>query len=392
MNSSSMEIDISSISISNKSNFVYSLYFIETVRKINVSFTIIIFLIGLIGNSITIFVFSKKKFRTNSSNIYLFCLAIVDTLFLIVHVFEDTIRHFSNDMSSYDSSYADDNDFNFNITANFKSFFTTINITDQSNFICRFINYMRYVLRFVSAYIVVLFTIQRVIVISKPLKSYIITKKSAWIKTFIIVLISLTINIWVPFIFVIKDTDQEYSHCDVIERWQKEYIMITFLYICLIMFVPIITIIISNSIILYSILKANNSHKNLTNNITQKRNTKQVGLAPKNVKLKPYYFNVKQMVLRNNNQRNEDVKKITRMLCFISSSYALLNLPYLITWFIYICNAINKPSEAEQQNYIFSFVKLSEIFYLFNYSVKFYLYCASGSTFKNQFKLASKYK
>ncbi len=195
MNSSSMEIDISSITISNKSNFVYSLYFIETVRKINVSFTIIIFLIGLIGNSITIFVFSKKKFRTNSSNIYLFCLAIVDTLFLIVHVFEDTIRHFSNDMSSYDSSYADDNDFNFNITANFKSFFTTINITDQSNFICRFINYMRYVLRFVSAYIVVLFTIQRVIVISKPLKSYIITKKSAWIKTFIIVLISLTINL-----------------------------------------------------------------------------------------------------------------------------------------------------------------------------------------------------
>ena len=79
------------------------------------------------------------------------------------------------------------------------------------------------------------------------------------------------------------------------------------------------------------------------------------------------------------------------MLCFISSSYALLNLPYLITWFIYICNTINKPSEAEQQNYIFSFVKLSEIFYLFNYSVKFYLYCASGSTFKNQFNSASKY-
>ena len=93
------------------------------------------------------------------------------------------------------------------------------------------------------------------IVINKPLKSYIITKKSAWIKTFIIVLISLAINIWVPFIFVTKDADQEYSYCDVIERWQNEYIMITFLYICLIMFVPIITIIISNSIILYSILK-----------------------------------------------------------------------------------------------------------------------------------------
>ena len=71
-------------------------YFLEQTRKINIFSIMIILFIGLIGNFLTIFVFSQNRFRTNSSNVYLLCLAIVDAAFLILHLFEDTVRTYND--------------------------------------------------------------------------------------------------------------------------------------------------------------------------------------------------------------------------------------------------------------------------------------------------------
>ena len=71
-------------------------YILNVTTKFNVYFSLIVIMIGLCGNFITIFVFSQKKFRKNSSNVYLLALAIIDILFLITHFFEDTIRTYEN--------------------------------------------------------------------------------------------------------------------------------------------------------------------------------------------------------------------------------------------------------------------------------------------------------
>lgn len=41
---------------------------------------------GLIGHFLTVLVYSKKKWRKNSGNIYILCLAFFDSLFLITHM------------------------------------------------------------------------------------------------------------------------------------------------------------------------------------------------------------------------------------------------------------------------------------------------------------------
>ena len=56
--------------------------------RVNPISTSIVILGGLIGNSIVIFVFGQKTYRTNPSHVYFLCSAIVDSLFLIVHFFE----------------------------------------------------------------------------------------------------------------------------------------------------------------------------------------------------------------------------------------------------------------------------------------------------------------
>jgi hypothetical protein len=70
-----------------------SSYYVFTItRKINIFLSIFIIIIGLIGNLIQAAVFLHKKFRINSSNVYLLILALSDGLFLILHFFEDTLR------------------------------------------------------------------------------------------------------------------------------------------------------------------------------------------------------------------------------------------------------------------------------------------------------------
>ena len=64
----------------------------ELFRKINLISSFVVILIGFIGNCLITLVFIQKKFRSNSSHVYLLCLSVIDNLFLIIHLFEDTLK------------------------------------------------------------------------------------------------------------------------------------------------------------------------------------------------------------------------------------------------------------------------------------------------------------
>lgn len=63
-------------------------HFYTQTRKINIAVTVLIIIVGLIGNGIAVFVLGQKRFRTHSSSIYLLCLCLSDGLFLLMHFFE----------------------------------------------------------------------------------------------------------------------------------------------------------------------------------------------------------------------------------------------------------------------------------------------------------------
>ena len=173
-------------------------------RKINIYSSLFVIIIGLIGNSLITFIYLGKKRRTNSSHVYLLCSAINDNLFLIIHLFEDTLR-----------TYLDV--YSMNI------FLQMINLVDMNNIQCQLINYLRNILRFVSAYIVVAFTLQRLIIVFKPLTTKFKSNKSAWKTVLVIIIISTLFNIWVPFIFKIYTKNNEYKFCDVNKSYVLEY-------------------------------------------------------------------------------------------------------------------------------------------------------------------------
>jgi hypothetical protein len=135
-----------------------SFNFLDLSNEINLFATILIVFIGLIGNTLSLIIYGQSKYRLNSSNVFILILSIVDSLFLIVHFFEDTISSLEHH--------------------NFPIYF--LNIIDTNREICILTNYLRYTLRSISSYIILAFTIQRYSVVYSPLTSKFKIKKYAW--------------------------------------------------------------------------------------------------------------------------------------------------------------------------------------------------------------------
>ena len=110
--------------------YLKSLDLLALSSRINIITTVVVSLIGLIGNAISIYVFAQKRFRRNSSHVYLLCLAVCDSLFIIVHLLEDTLKAYKDIFIEYQNK-----------------FINQFIITDHNEITCRFINYLRLLIR-----------------------------------------------------------------------------------------------------------------------------------------------------------------------------------------------------------------------------------------------------
>lgn len=135
--------------------------------------------------------------------------------------------------------------------------------------------YMRYVLGFVSSYILVAFTLERLTVITWPLSQTFKRKKNSWFIVSLIVCLGLTLNVWSPLMFGINESETEsfsrhsnqtvklqaVKYCDASRFLSHVYFKITAVYIVLTTLVPIVIIFVSNILIILQVLKADSKRK-----------------------------------------------------------------------------------------------------------------------------------
>ena len=359
------------------------------LRKINIfsTFTIVVF--GLIGHFFTILVYSRKKFRTNSAHVHLLCLAIIDSIFLLIHLFEDTLRTF-NDV------YFNSNN-NSTAMINIKNIIQTINLTDKNDTACKTINYLRYTLRLISAYTIVGFTIQRYFIIKSPLESRLNTKKASWSTFIIISIVSLVLNLWVPFLFKIQENK---NYCDINKNYRNSYFTIGIIFIITCIMIPIIIIFGFNILIIRATkaadikrtkLQASMSKRNISTtlktslNLNKTNSSKLTNFDINSAKQSRASVNSQIMVYYSNldNFSNKikckttNTKKITQMLLFLSFSYAFLNLPYFIIWLCFFTRVAFQKYDDMQ---------IFEIFNVLHYAIYFYVNWASSGMFRSQLK------
>ena len=305
----------------NVTKFEHSEFLLQFTHKVNINTSIAV---GLLGNLIIKIVLFKKKFQTNSSHIYLLSSTISDSLYLLIQLFEDTVASFCN-------LYSLNNSFIVNI----------LNIANYNHLTCQSISYLRYLLRFISSYIVVLFTIQRLYMVSKPLSIRFKSIKSAWQTVGTITLISLVINLWVPFIFQINTNESNDHYCDINKEFKREYF----------------------------ILKKKELNKSSFTKVSS--NT---------------IYEARHMINRKSINFEKSTPKLTCILMAISFSFVFLNLPYLILWTIYFYQIGFYQIDTASKNYLFALLHIAEIFYFINYGLKFFIICVTESFFRNKLK------
>ena len=129
-----------------------------------------------------------------------------------------------------------------------------------------------------------------------------------------------------------------------------------------------------------------NNASSVSNDLSNKESKRE---RKSNLKKKPHYLTLNQIINRNKRNSQNNSKKITILLIFISFSFIFLNLPYLLSWLLYSYDETFNKLDINTQNYLFTAIQISEIFYVLNYGIKFFVYCASGSKFNNQLKYSS---
>lgn len=369
---------------------ILSQHIIKVSEKINAVVSFILSLVGLCGNFIVILMFLQKKFRSNPSHILLLCSAVNDSFYLMVHLVEDILKTFVN---AYSLEH--------------NQFLNALNFIDKSYLACTLFIYLRSMLRFNSAFIVIAFTLQRLYVVYRPLSLKWKTKRIAWKSVGFILSVSLILNLWVPFFVELHNNEI----CEIEEEKRGRYFLLSSAYVCLIVVIPSIIICVSNGLIISKTVKKNmrrfkltqSSLGNLTSEtraVTKRQqprkiqvngrnqtDSRQETLGLTNLIARPHYWTTEQLLKKNLElNRKNSSKKITKNLLLVSFSFVLLNFPYLISWVLFYYECLTEPNETILQNYLFTGMQLTEILFVFNYGIKFFILWFTGTLFRNMFK------
>ena len=419
------------IQSNNCGRFYSAFKFLELTKEINVFTVFIIIIVGLILNTLAVVVFIQKRFRRRSTEVFLLVLAISDGFFLLTHFFEDTLR-------TYIDFYIRDNKSiipypyqhcNINVTrtdlfnstyVEKTSIFEFINIADKFEITCRLVNFFRYFLRFISAYIITIFTIQRTITIYNPIcQNKFSSATQAWKIIICLIIIGTFLCFFVPFFFNLKKDSSNVVpvvYCDINNDFQKIYFKATIAYVIIIMFVPITTIFVSNSLIILQIYRASKHRQRLLKSDRYNRQTRSKRSYSINentdevTNFNKYNNNYKYSMFRRTPDKRlkeshlltikfkkfqNNSSRVTRMLVLMSFSFAILNLPYFVAWSMFFYNEAFKKVETEtdlelnsylHSKYFFGFINIAEIIYILNYSIHFFIYIASGKQFRKQLR------
>jgi hypothetical protein len=128
--------------------------------------------------------------------------------------------------------------------------------------------------------------------------------------------------------------NEEFIYCDVVKDLGLSYFFINILYSIIVMLLPIIILIVLNILIIYKLNKADKKREIITsskpttsNNPLNNRVDRP--LSDVIIRLEPLLVNNQNSLECLKKSKPTDTKTV---LIIVSISYALLNLPYFITW------------------------------------------------------------
>ena len=305
-------------------------------------FTPVIFVIGLVGNVLSLVVFASKNMRKLSASIYLAALSISDLMALLFYVLPEWLKHGLPLLSG-----------NHNAT-NFL----------QENGTCQFLLYLQYVIKFLSAWLVVCFTVERYIGVCLPLRRKdICDPKSASRAILGIIVIACGGCVFKPILSGSYPAIRGDPVCTSIKEHRYLSFILDNVFGVMITLIPFIIITVLNLLIIRKLVLRNKRHRKIR-------------------------IITEESIIR---------LEFTFILLALSICFVSLNLPYFSVWCkrywtSELLTAINNSQThviSEKNDHIGDLdeilVASRTIFYT-NYCIHFFLYSITGAYFRKELK------
>ena len=293
-------------------------------------FTPIIIVVGLIGNALSMKVFHSRRMRKVSASFYLTALAVSDSLVLVTYVLLDWL---ARGLPMWPGSRS----YNLLIVPG----------------MCQVTLLLSYVFRFMSAWLIVIFTVERFIGVCKPLhRRALCTHQFAKRAIIGIMITAFVLSSYKPALsgIIQKGNSTFCAH-------KPDYVMVSFvldaIYACIITVLPFSIIAVLNCLILKKL-----------NDTKQRHKRSKMAVDESCIKL-----------------------EFTAILLTISSTFVVLNMPYFILWCMNFHQQLNNsltlanPTQAERMR---GWMYIAKTIFFGNYCVNFFMYSLTGAYFRRQ--------
>ncbi|XP_052086532.1 FMRFamide receptor-like [Mytilus californianus] len=300
--------------------------------------TPVILAVGITGNTISLLVFLTKNMRKLSASVYLAALSTADLMALIFYVLVEWIKKGIPVGSGQ-------------VTAPFL----------ESNGVCQIILFMSYSFRFLSAWLVACFTLERYVGVCHPLKRKdVCNLRSSKRIVFFAIVVSFVIASFRPWLSeVLYIGPNNVPSC----TRRVEHTYLSFIYDCIfgvcITFLPFLIITILNTLIIRKLITRNKRHRRVK-------------------------IITEESIIR---------LEFTIILITISFCFIAFNTPYAIIWFKHFLQMSSIRMEdslyvpTNQNLLIFT----KTIFFM-NYCINFFLYSITGAYFRKELKMLFTYR
>lgn len=232
--------------------------------------------------------------------------------------------------------------------------------------ICHVIMYFHYVSRFLSAWLVVAFTIERYIGVCHPLqRRHICSAKSTRKIVFGLVIFSLVVNMYKPLLSKVQEIHPSGGLiCTTDSQFQQLSFVLDSVYAVFITFVPFVIITSINSLIIRRLVRHNRQQR-LYRSVTE------------------------ESILR---------LEFTVILLVVSFFFVALNFPYFAVWCMQFMESrllFQEGLKLSNTNQILDLQRMvyitKAVFYV-NYCINFFLYSITGAFFRRQLVALFRYK
>ncbi|CAF1034416.1 unnamed protein product [Brachionus calyciflorus] len=320
------------------SNYIEQFYIIS--KWSNVILMTLIALVGLYGNTVSIFIFSSKSYNKNSSKslrTYLVILSLSDLFVIVLHYIDFTFRSWINLTGSYKSQF---------------------NFVDKIQIFCKLVPYLRNVFRTISVYTLLLMTIQRLIVLYFPLarKRWFSVKFNRTLLKWLLIL-SFVLNLTNIFMndLIEHESNQE-LYCSIKKKNIHYQFVADIIFVIVTILIPCLLISLI-TIILYLKIRHSLGFKSYgdeqINFDTKLKKNYKCTLSHSDTNIS--YYDSNERALPKKKQVHFNCKsdfsykkystnsiRTTYMLVVLSKWYIMLHLPYFICWCLFYLHLNNR--------------------------------------------------